>query len=1063
MVGGEEGTFDCFVSFAEDGRRWAEWITFALERGGQRVVNAAWDQVPGTHRVAWLDAATRNSRYTIAVVSDGYLNSPEALAEWGAAWSPPIAGPHRPLLVARVTERPIPGLLGQIAAIDLAGRGERAAETALLAAVPGGGGEGLAAARGRPVEFPGAAGRPVFPAELPAVWNVPRPAARFVGRTDKLDHLDAALGSGGLVAVTGLAGIGKTSLAAEYVSRHRLDFQAVWWVPAGRPGQIEQQVRALAPDLGLPAQAEPAAVLARLDEAGGRWLLVLDDAGDAARLPAWLRPSEGAGRVLVTSRGSALDWDRRLDGAWNGRVVELGPLERGESVALLADRLPAVDRTLAGRVAERLGDHPLALDQAAHRLIDVHGQVEDYLAELTANPAGTLGEGRAPGRPDVTTATLWNEAIRRLDADSPAAAVLLRLAAHGDAGRLPLRLLTADPAKIPDAGLRAATASPMALAATTAALERAGLAHRDGDALTTHTLVRAAVRTHTTPEQAAELVDGLGRMLHAALPADVTTTPDAWPPWRELLPHAQAVLEATDPAADTPHTAWLAEHTAAYLTEQGHPEQAEPLAARAVTARERLDGPDHPDTLTARETHLRAALGADHLAVAGPLAERNAADRERVLGPDHPDTLTSRESLARTYQRAGHLDHAQALFERNLADRARDSSPGDPATLECRHDLGVLHADRGQDDEAIGLLRPILSERQQVLGIDHPDTLGTRHHLAIAYRRIGATGDALAQAETALAGRERALGPDHPDTLDTRHQLAITYRQAGRVDDATRELDRTLADRERVLGPDHARTLDSTQARARFHLDAGRPDQALPLLDRTLAGRERHPGLGPDHPETVRTRLDIGEAHGRLGNPRDAVPHLEQVLDWHERALGAAHPRTADTRVLLAGIYRSTGQFEAARPLLERHLTDQIRAHGVADARTLSTADALADTCRCGAGRLPQAVDLHERVHAIRVHTLGSDHPDTRRSRDALADTYREVGRARDALPLHQNAFREAMRYHGPMHTDTLRARRTLAETTEQARYERITPPEQATQPDRPVPPEYHPPPERLR
>ncbi|SNQ50983.1 hypothetical protein FRACA_590005 [Frankia canadensis] len=168
-------------------------------------------------------------------------------------------------------------------------------------------------------------------------------------------------------------------------------------------------------------------------------------------------------------------------------------------------------------------------------------------------------------------------------------------------------------ATIPDAGLRAATASPMALAATTAALERAGLAHRDGDALTTHTLVRAAVRTHTTPEQAAELVDGLGRMLHAALPADVTTTPDAWPPWRELLPHAQAVLEATDPAADTPHTAWLAEHTAAYLTEQGHPEQAEPLAARAVTARERLDGPDHPDTLTARETHLRAALGADHL------------------------------------------------------------------------------------------------------------------------------------------------------------------------------------------------------------------------------------------------------------------------------------------------------------------------------------------------------------------------------------------------------------------------------------------------------------------
>jgi hypothetical protein len=35
------------------------------------------------------------------------------------------------------------------------------------------------------------------------------------------------------------------------------------------------------------------------------------------------------------------------------------------------------------------------------------------------------------------------------------------------------------------------------------------------------------------------------------------------------------------------------------------------------------------------------------------LHERTLADRERLLGPDHPDTLTSRNNLANAYQEAG--------------------------------------------------------------------------------------------------------------------------------------------------------------------------------------------------------------------------------------------------------------------------------------------------------------------------------------------------------------------------------------------------------------------------
>ncbi|KJE20225.1 TIR domain/Tetratricopeptide repeat-containing protein [Frankia torreyi] len=1048
-VGGEGDALDCFVSYAEDGQPWAEWITGTLENAGLRVLVESWDRAPGTHQVSWLDRATRQARYTIAVVSDGYLDSPTAVTEWGAAWSPRVADGDRRLLVARVTDRPVPGLLGQIAPVNLFDRGALAGETALLAAVRGG--EPGPPEGGRAARHPHS---PIHPGDLPAVWNVPSPPAAFVGRGEALDRLDAALARSPLVAVTGLAGIGKTSVATEYVRAHRRDFDAVWWVPAGRPALLGDRIRALAPALGLPEHAEPAAVLARLDRADGRWLIVLDDAAGTA-LPDWLRPSE-TGRLLLTSRNP--DWDRL------GQVVALAPLDRAESIALLTDRLPAVDLAVAAGIAAELADHPLALDQAAHRITTGRLPAEVYLQALTDQPARLLGQGEVPGRPGTTAATLWDEPIRRLSADSPAAAELLRLAAHGDATPLPLHLLTAAPDALDHAELRAAAADPLDLADTIGALERSALAHRDGSAVTMHALVRAAVRADTAPEHADQLTDSLRRMLHATLPADVAGNPAAWPAWRELLPHTLAVLDtAADARPDTgptpaktgptpteadaatvvdgPHAAWLAEHAAAYLLEQGQPEQALPLAERAAAAREHLAGPDHPDTLTARETLTRATLAAGHVDDAGRLATRTLADRSRLLGPDHPATLESRATLAWAYQRAGHLDHATTLFEHTLTARTRVLGPTHPDTLESRHSLGRAFDATGHGDEAASLLRDTLTDRRRILGDDHPATLDTTHQLAVTYSRRGALGDATPLLEQTLTTRSRVLSPDHPDTLNTRHHLGIAYHQAGRLDDATRELDRALSDRDRVLGPDHPDTLDSTHDLARTHLRAGRPEQAVPLFDRALTGRER--ALGSDHAETTRTRELLADTHLRLGRPGDAVPHLERALDRHERVLGASDPQTVDAREVLAYAYRRNGQVEMAIPQLERLLAEQSRVHGVADARTLRTADGLADTYRA-ARRLPQAINLNERVLVLREQFLGSHHPDTRTSRDSLADTYRQAGRPADAVGLHRDALADAMREHGPFHPDTTRARRTLADTVEQSR-RAVSPPERPT------------------
>src|SRR5215472_9427389 len=72
-------------------------------------------------------------------------------------------------------------------------------------------------------------------------------------------------------------------------------------------------------------------------------------------------------------------------------------------------------------------------------------------------------------------------------------------------------------------------------------------------------------------------------------------------------------------------------------------------------------------------------------------AGQNLTARERVLGPDHPDTLTSRNNLANAYQAAGRTDEAITLHEQNLTARERVLGPDHPDTLTSRKNLRIAN------------------------------------------------------------------------------------------------------------------------------------------------------------------------------------------------------------------------------------------------------------------------------------------------------------------------------------------------------------------------------------
>ena len=811
----------------------------------------------------------------------------------------------------------------------------------------------------------------------PGLVNLPVRPDLFVGRDEALADLRAALPAGSGVVV-GLGGVGKSTLAARYAATCAGDHGVVWWITADTPAMIEAGLAALAvavqPALSraLPLEALREWALQWLACHDG-WLLVLDNVTS----PADIAPLTGrvaAGRFLVTSR-LATGWH-----AITSSVIRLDVLSPDDAVELLT-RIAPGEADGAGELCAELGCLPLAIEQAGAYLAETAISPRAYLALLAEYPAAMFGSAATAGDSGRTIARIWRVTLDRLAAD-PLAGQILRIAAWWAPEPIPRALLSAL-AEAPD--LHRAIGRLAAYSMLTAG---------DDTTITVHRLVQAVARTPDTadPHRAPERIDDARTqattLLDRAIPAG-WADPAAWPTWRALLPHIDALTRRAPAGTDTATTARLLNQTGLFLDSQGAPARAIQFLHRALTGYVRVLGEDHPGTLTSRNNLASACQAAGDLGRAIPLFEQTLADRRRVLGEDHPGTLISRNNLAGAYESAGDLGRAIPLFEQTLADRRRVLGEDHPGTLISRNNLAGAYRSAGDLGRAIPLFEQTLADRRRVLGEDHPGTLISRNNLAGAYRSAGDLGRAIPLFEQTLADRRRVLGEDHPGTLISRNNLAGACQAAGDLGRAIPLYEQTLADRRRVLGEDHPDTLISRNNLAGAYDSAGDLGRAIPLYEQTLADQRRV--LGEDHPDTLTSRNNLAGAYDSAGDLGRAIPLYEQTLADQRRVLGEDHPSTLTSRNNLAGAYRSAGDLGRAIPLYEQTLADQRRVLGEDHPDTLTSRNNLAGAYE-SAGDLGRAIPLYEQALADCVRVLGENHPTTTRVRNNLATAHRQRG-----------------------------------------------------------------------
>jgi hypothetical protein len=799
----------------------------------------------------------------------------------------------------------------------------------------------------------------------------------LAGREKLLEALDERLagsadGGPQAVALHGMGGAGKTSVAIEYAYRHLDEVGVAWQLPAEDATLVAAGFTEFAAQLG-PGRAagsgDPVVTVhSALAAYPAPWLLIFDNAPGQEAVQQFLPPA-GNGRVLITSQSA--QWPR-------GQAVEVAPLGTEVAAFFLVNRTGDQASQAAAALAKELGGLPLALEQAAAYIQATGTTLAAYLSVFEDRRDDLLARGEAAGHPVDVAATL-GLAVSRVGDEAPAAAGLLRLLACLAPEPVPLNLLLSDTEVAGELAPAAAgtvgplLGDPVAAGDAVAALRSYSLVTPAGDRLVlVHRLVQATTLAQMPAEVAGQWKQAAATLVEAAIPDD-TERPAAWPVCAILLPHARAVLDLTSNGISA---------LANYLGWSGSYSAARNLFQLVAAAHNEDDayGPEHPDTLEARHDLARWTGLAGDPARARDLFAELAPLREQALGAEHRYTLATRSNLAIWTGRAGDAAAARDQFAALLPVRERVLGPEHPDTLATRNNLAIWTGRTGDAAAARDQFAALLPVRERLLGAEHPDTLATRNNLAAWTGHAGDAAGARDLFAALLPVRERVLGSEHPDTLHARGNLAHWTGLAGDPAAARDLLATLLPVRERVLGPGHPDTLITRGNLADWTGIAGDPAAARDLLATLLPVRERV--LGPEHPDSLAARYYLARWTGMAGDPAAARDLLAALLPVRERVLGPEHPDTLRTRGNLAIWTGHAGDPAAARDLLATVLAEgELVLPEHPD--TLHARHEFAVWTGL-AGDPAAARDLLAALLPVRERVLGPQHPDTLVTRDAL-------------------------------------------------------------------------------
>jgi len=627
-------------------------------------------------------------------------------------------------------------------------------------------------------------------------------------------------------------------------------------------------------------QEPPRIYAGEVSENNSDWLLIFDNADEPSVLLPFI-PAAPQGHCLYTTRASTLgNLARALPvESFTNEQGALFLLRRAgllEAVASL-DQTSTEDQELALQISRKLGDLPLALDQAGAYIEEAQISLVDYLQLYQQRRAELLDERGelAVDHPEPVTTT-WLLSFERAAERSPAAFELLRFLACLAPNDIPEEIITRGSKHLGETLVSVASDAYL-LDKAIKALLAYSLVKRDREqkALSVHRLVQAVMREMMSAGERRQWMERAVLAVEQVLPSVEFLN---WKIYDRLLAHA--LLCATwieQEQFQTPQASRLLNQAGYYLFERARYTEAEPLLQRALAIDQVQSGSLHHQVV--RSLNNLASLYKDQgrNGEAALLYEQALKMCEEQLGSQHSQTAVCLNNLADLYIQQERSAEAEPLYERALAISEARLGLYHPQTAVCLNNLAALYLSRGKYAEAEPLLQRSLAISEEQLDPEHPHITSCLCNLGGLYAMQKRYDEAKPLLLRALAINEKQLGLEHPETASSLDDLTVLYINQGKYDEAEPLLKRSLMINEKQFGLEHRRTRSSLQTLAMFYEVQDRYDEAKALYKRAFRICERLLRLG--HPETQKMLVCYAEL--AFQNEMDEVDSPKYVPKNH--------------------------------------------------------------------------------------------------------------------------------------------------------------------------------------
>lgn len=430
-------------------------------------------------------------------------------------------------------------------------------------------------------------------------WNIPHQRNPFfTGRDDLLENLHETFRQNQrgartyTLALCGLAGVGKTQIANEYVYRYYDDYEAFFWLKADTRENLVADMMTIATHLGLPEQhlhnqAQVLTAVQRWFRTHEKWLLIFDNADDLTMVREFL-PYNRMGHILLTTRSQSLG---RLAQRLEVKTMntETGTLFLLRRASLLSPDAPLTQATEnqrheAQQIVQQLGGLPLALDQCGGYIEDVGCSLTDYLALYQARYFDLLNYrgGVVNEHPEPVTTTLLLS-FNKLEQDSPAAADLLRLCSFLHPDAIPLELFIGAKKEL-GLTLEQVANDQLRLNATIGDLLKLSFIHRDAtnNTLSIHRLTQLVIKSEMDEATQRFWAECAVRAVNQSFPNPIGSS--SWHQCQRLLVQAQSCIDLIERwdfhSSKAMH---LLNHTAYHIAQRGRYQEAERLLERSFS------------------------------------------------------------------------------------------------------------------------------------------------------------------------------------------------------------------------------------------------------------------------------------------------------------------------------------------------------------------------------------------------------------------------------------------------------------------------------------------------